>query len=163
MSSLFILVLVKHFCPFLANSDMQISHHVLYRRKSWPMLTPNSHSSILFLCSTCLQLNSPPCPNPRKQSFCFITNLRKYRQRSLWQCHPSSGYPNPCSVSWIAVAEPVVHAAPTGLCTCLGHICSVYYTHKLWGKVTIKSIITWSPEHPLTAQNCYNSYGIITY
>lgn len=132
ISSLFTLILTKHICPLCIHPDRHITHHVLYRRKCWPL-------SILFLCSF---LSLIPHRVLTPESKRFATNLHKYRQRSLWQCHPSSGYPSPCSVFWTAVAEPVVHAAPTGLCTCLGHICSVCYTHKLWEENTIKSVMT---------------------
>lgn len=133
-SSLFTLVLMKHFCPSHSHPDRHITHHVLYRRKYWPPFTPSSRV-MHFILMFKLVSDSIPHHVLTPENKWFTTNLHKYRQRSLWQCHPSSGYPSPCSVSWTAVAEPVVHAAPTGLCTCLGHICSVCYTHKLWRKI----------------------------
>lgn len=81
ISSLFVLVLLKHFWPFLIHPDRHITH-VLYRRKSWLLLSPSSQvkhfipklNLSLIQCSTMFSpqkvtLSSPTCINTDKGAF----------------------------------------------------------------------------------------------
>ena len=91
--------------------------HVLYRRKSWLLLSPSSQVKHFILKLNLSLIECSTMFSPQKATL-SITNLHKYRQRSLWQCHPSNGYPSPCSGSWRAADELAGHAVPIGLCTC---------------------------------------------